>query len=110
MPIHASLSLLMVPREGGNTTVILVVQLVLIFAIFYFFLIRPQKKEQERHQAMVDALKKGDEVITAGGIVGKVVFAEKHRVTINTAEKTRLVVEKARISRVVQPDAEADAG
>jgi preprotein translocase subunit YajC len=96
------------PREGGDPMLILMVQLVAIFAIFYFLLIRPQKKEQERHQAMIEALKKGDEVVTAGGIVGTVVFAEQSRVTIKTAEKTRLVVEKARISKVLQTDAEAE--
>jgi len=97
---HAALAVLMVPREGGNPTMIFVLQMVAIFAIFYFLLIRPQRKEQQRHRQMVEALKKGDDVITAGGVIGTVVHAEKDRVTIRTAESTRLVVEKARISTV----------
>lgn len=105
MATHAALSmLLMVPREGGNPMLIFAVQMAAIFGIFYFLLIRPQKKEQERHQAMIEALKKGDEVVTAGGVIGTVVFAEKDRVTIRTAENTKLVIEKARISRVMGPE------
>jgi len=49
------------------------IPLILIFVIFYFFLIRPQQKKLKQHKAMVAALKRGDEVITSGGIVGKVV-------------------------------------
>ena len=48
------------------------VPLILIFVIFYFFLIRPQQKKVKEHKLMVGALKRGDEVITSGGIVGKV--------------------------------------
>ena len=48
------------------------VPLILIFVIFYFFLIRPQQKRAKDHKAMVAALKRGDEVVTSGGIVGKV--------------------------------------
>lgn len=97
---HAALAVLMVPREGGNATLIFLAQMVAIFAIFYFLLIRPQRKEQKRHEEMVDALKKGDDVVTAGGVIGTVIHAEPDRVTIRTAESTRLVVEKARIARV----------
>ena len=48
------------------------IPLILIFVIFYFFLIRPQQKKAKEHKAMVGALKRGDEVVTSGGIVGKV--------------------------------------
>ena len=48
------------------------IPLILIFVIFYFFLIRPQQKKVKEHKLMVSALKRGDEVITSGGIVGKV--------------------------------------
>ena len=98
---HASLLVLMSPREGGNATLVFGIQMVAIFAIFYFLLIRPQRKEQDKHRQMLEALKKGDEVITAGGIIGQVVHADQDRVTIKTAETTRLVIERARISKVV---------
>ena len=48
------------------------IPLILIFVIFYFFLIRPQQKKEKEHKLMVSALKRGDEVITSGGIVGKI--------------------------------------
>jgi preprotein translocase subunit YajC len=104
--IHASLLVLIAPREGGNATLVFAIQMIAIFAIFYFLLIRPQRLEQTKHQQMVDALKKGDEVVTAGGIIGTVVHAEPDRVTIKTAETTRIVVEKGRIAKVVSAKAE----
>ena len=97
---YASLAVLLVPRQGGNQTVIFVVQMLAIFAIVYFLLFRPQRKEQDRHQKMLAALKKGDEVVTAGGIIGTVVHAEEDRLTIRSGESTRLVVERSRIARV----------
>lgn len=68
-------------------------------AIFYFILIRPQKKEQERHQEMISALQKGDEVVTSGGIIGTVIRAEEERLIIKTAGDTRITVERGRVAR-----------
>lgn len=98
-----SLALLIAPREGGNATIVFAIQMVAIFAIFYFLLIRPQRVEQNKHRQMLETLKKGDEVVTAGGIIGTVVQADQgsDRLTLKTAENTRLVVERARISRVL---------
>jgi preprotein translocase subunit YajC len=59
--------------------------MVLIFVVFYFLLIRPQVKRQKEHKAMVDSLKKGDEVLTAGGIVGKIVEMHDQYVTVQVA-------------------------
>jgi preprotein translocase subunit YajC len=99
--IQATLAILAAPREGGNATLIFMMQMAAIFAIFYFLLIRPQRKEQERHRNMIAELKKGDEVVTGGGIIGTVVHVQEDRVTIKTGENTRLVVERARIARVI---------
>ncbi|MGW8267191.1 MAG: preprotein translocase subunit YajC [Longimicrobiales bacterium] len=99
--IQATLAILAAPREGGNATMIFMMQMVAIFAIFYFLLIRPQRKEQERHRNMISELKKGDEIVTGGGIIGTVVHVQDDRLTIKTAENTRLVVERARVARVV---------
>lgn len=99
--IQATLAILAAPREGGNATMIFMMQMVAIFAIFYFLLIRPQRKEQERHRNMIAELKKGDEVVTGGGIIGTVIHVQDDRITIKTAENTRLVVERARVARVV---------
>jgi len=78
-----------------------------IFAIFYFVLIRPQQKQRKAHDQLVRALKKGDEIVTAGGVVGEVVhIAAKDgavsmddRITIKSGE-SRLIIERGRISRV----------
>ena len=98
--IHATLAILAAPREGGNATMIFMLQMLAIFAIFYFLLIRPQRKEQERHKNMIAELKKGDEVVTGGGIIGTVIHVQDDRLTIKTDENTRLVVERGRIARV----------
>lgn len=90
-----------VPREGGNSGVIFGVQMVVIFAIFYFLLLRPQAKEKQRHEAMINAVKKGDEIVTNGGIIGKVVHVEEKRLTIKTGENTRLTVDRGRIAAVL---------
>ena len=97
---YASLAVLLTPRQGGNQTFIFVGQLVLIFGIMYFVLLRPQRREADRHKEMLAALKKGDEVVTSGGIIGTVLHVEEDRVTIRSAESTRLVIERGRISRV----------
>jgi preprotein translocase subunit YajC len=99
--IDAGLALLMAPREGGNTTLIFLLQMAAIFAIFYYLLIRPQRKEQERHRKLVEGLKKGQEVVTAGGIIGTVVHAQEDRLTIKTGDNTRVVVERSKIARVL---------
>jgi preprotein translocase subunit YajC len=76
-------------------------QMILIVVIFYFLLIRPQTKERQRHEEMLKALKKGDEVITNGGIIGTVVHVEENRLTIRTGDNTRLTVDRGRIAQVM---------
>jgi preprotein translocase subunit YajC len=80
-----------------------------IFAIFYFILIRPQQTQRKKHDEMVRTLKKGDEVVTTGGLVGEVVFIKERagdagagmedRVTIKTGD-TRVVIERGRIAKI----------
>lgn len=91
--------ILAAPREGGGGTLIFVLQMVAIFAIFYFLLIRPHRKEQEKHEEMIQALTKGDEVITNGGVIGTIVHADGDRLTIKTADDTRLLVQRGRIAQ-----------
>jgi preprotein translocase subunit YajC len=70
-----------------------------IFLIFYFLLIRPQRKQQKAHEEMVKTLSRGDEIVTIGGIVGRIIHLADDRVTIKTAEDTRLVIERAKVGR-----------
>jgi preprotein translocase subunit YajC len=58
--------------EGGSNMLIQLLPLVLIFVVFYFLIIRPQQKKVKDHTAMVDALRRGDRVVTTGGIIGTV--------------------------------------
>lgn len=99
-----------VPREGGNAGAIFLVQMVLIFAIFYFLLIRPQAKERQRHDQMLQKIKKGDEIVTNGGIIGTIVHVEEKRLTIKTAENTRLTVDRSRIAAVLDVKGEPQKG
>ena len=88
------------PGQGNSALVMVFVQIAALIAIFWFLLIRPQRQQQAKHQEMLKALKKGDEVITAGGVIGKVVYIKEDRVTIESAE-SRLVIERERITKVV---------
>ena len=71
------------------------IPLILIFVIFYFFLIRPQQKKVKEHKAMVESLKRGDKVITSGGIIGTVdrVF-EDDRIELNISDGVKVQVIK----------------
>ncbi len=94
------LTLLFVPSEqGGGGAMGTVIMLVAFIAIFYFLLIRPQRQQQKRHEEMVKALRRGDEVSTVGGIVGRIVHIKEDRITIKTADDTRIVVEREKVAR-----------
>jgi preprotein translocase subunit YajC len=101
--------LLAVPREGGNAGLIFGVQMMLIFAIFYFLLIRPQAKERQRHDEMLKNIKKGDEIVTSGGIIGTIVHVEEKRLTLRTGENTRVTVDRSKIGGVLNAKGEAKA-
>jgi preprotein translocase subunit YajC len=74
--------------------------LVIIFAIFYFLLIRPQQKKAKQVKAMLDALKKGDKIVTAGGIYGVVESTEATTVVIKIAENVKIKVGRSAISTI----------
>jgi preprotein translocase subunit YajC len=78
------------------------VPLILIFAIMYFLMIRPQQKKMKEHRAMVDSLRKGDQVVTAGGLIGKVVkVKEGGIVEVDLAEGVRVKVRQGTIADVI---------
>lgn len=68
-------------------------------AIFYFLFFRPQRKQQQDHQALVQGLKKGDEITTIGGIVGTIIHLTDDRITVKSAE-TKLEIERSKIGSV----------
>ncbi len=70
-----------------------------IFLIFYFLLIRPQRKQQKSHDEMVKSLSRGDEIVTIGGIIGKIIHLTDDSMTIKTADDTRLEIERSKVGR-----------
>ncbi len=77
------------------------IQLALIFLIFYVLLIRPQQKKIKQQEAMLAAIKKGDEIITNGGVYGKVIEAEPFDLTIEIAEGVRIKMVRSMVREVI---------
>jgi len=75
-----------------------IIMLVAIVAIFYFLMIRPQQKRQKEHKNFLDNLKKGDKVITSGGLYGTITGITDDAITIEIAEKVRVKVEKGTVA------------
>jgi preprotein translocase subunit YajC len=94
------------PGEGGQGGFGMFVPLILLFGIFYFLLIRPQQKRQKDHKALLSNLRKGDQVITAGGMYGRITGLTDTVATLEIAEKVRVKVARSQISTklVPQPD------
>jgi preprotein translocase subunit YajC len=90
-----------VPGMGGPGQLLSFLPLVLVFVIFYFLLIRPQQKKAKDHQEMVKKLKKNDEVMTSGGIYGKVIALADTVVTLEVAPNVRIRVHRPQITEVV---------
>lgn len=88
--------------------------LILIFVIFYFLLIRPQQKKVKDHQAYISGLKKGDKVITNGGIHGEITGLTDTVVTLEIAENVKIKIARPHIAgaqgTVVSPDADCSPG
>jgi len=86
---------------GGSETWMTMLPLVLIFVVFYFLLIRPQSKRQKQHREMVQNLATGDEVVTAGGVLGKVTGVKEQFLIIEVANGVELTVQRHTISAVM---------
>lgn len=91
---------------GGSSMSSMIIQLVLIFAIFYFLLIRPQQKRMKEHEAKLNAIKKGDVIITGGGIYGKVISAniEQGELTVELAKDVEVKVLLSTVRDVVKDE------
>ena len=86
---------------GGDGGMMNILFIVLMFVIIYFLMIRPQMKRAKEHRTMLDALQKGDEVITAGGVLGRVSKMGEAYVTIEIAPNTEVSVQKAAVQTVL---------
>jgi preprotein translocase subunit YajC len=109
LEISAALALL---QAGGGSLTPLLFQFGLIFLIFYFLIIRPQQKQRKTHEEALRNLRRGDRIVTTGGIIGEVIHIKEaakddkagpsmeDEVTIKSAE-SRLIVERGRIAKIV---------
>ena len=88
-------------NAGSGAAFAQFIPLILIFAIMYFLMIRPQQKRQKEMKAMMEALAKGDEVVTAGGILGRVVQVKDAYVTLEVAAGTEMVVQKNAVTTLL---------
>ena len=94
--------------DGGAGGMIQLLPLVLIFVVFYFLLIRPQQKKMKTHRSMVEALKRGDKVITGGGLVGTVTkVTEGNEVQVEIAEGVRVKIVRHTIQEILTKPAPA---
>ena len=88
---------------GGFTGFI---PLILMFVIFYFLLIRPQQKRTKEHRQMISNLKKGDRIVTSGGIHGRITGMDDATLTVEIADKVRVKVARGNVSSLAQPAAQ----
>jgi preprotein translocase subunit YajC len=92
------------PGGGGSSQWMSFLPIILIFAIFYFLLIRPQQKRAKDHRALLSSLKVGDQVLTSGGIYGRVTGLRDDVITLEISDKVRVKVSRGNIAGVVKTD------
>jgi len=86
---------------GTASTLTTILPLVLIFVVFYFLLIRPQTKRAKEHREMVGKLAAGDEVVTNGGILGRITEVGEHFVTLEVAASVAIRVQKIQVAQLM---------
>jgi len=89
---------------SGGSPLAMLVPFILIFAVFYFIVILPAKRQQKKKEAMIAALKKGDRVVTSGGIYGTVANVEDHSLLLKVSENTKIRIAKSAIAGPVSGD------
>ena len=86
---------------GGLSSFVSFLPMIALFAIFYFLLIRPQQKRQKEHRGMVTNLAKGDEIVTMGGLLGKITAVDENFATVQFAKDTEIRVQKVSIQAMM---------
>jgi preprotein translocase subunit YajC len=89
-----------VSAAGGSAFFVQIMPLLLIFVVFYFFLIRPQQKRAKDHEAKINAVQKNDEVVTGGGLMGKVIKVADDHVEVEIAPNVRVKALKSTLANV----------
>ena len=93
--------------QGAGGGIGAFVPLILMFVIFYFLLIRPQQKKTKEHRAMIENLKKGDRIITSGGIHGRITAVSDTTFTVEISDRVRVKVNRGNVAGKVQTGAPA---
>lgn len=91
-------------QAGGvaaGSSIMTFLPMIALFAVFYFLLIRPQQKRQKEHRTMVSELAKGDEVVTMGGMLGKITAVGDNFLTVNVAKDTEVKIQKASVQAMM---------
>ena len=102
MPLDLMLAAAAAP-SGGASFFVQTIPLVLVFVIFYFLMIRPQQRRMKAHQAQIAAVKKGDRVVTGGGLIGKVTKVGDTEVEIELGSNVRVTAVKSTLTQVGNP-------
>jgi preprotein translocase subunit YajC len=92
--------------QGGSDIFASLLPLIVLFAIFYFLVIRPQQKQAKTHKDMLGALKKGDKVITNGGLIGEVVKPEEDFIKVKLNDDTTVKVSREYIAKKIEMSAD----
>ena len=92
--------------QGGSDIFASLLPLIVLFAIFYFLVIRPQQKQAKAHKEMIGALKKGDKVITNGGLIGEVVKPEEDFIKVKLNDDTVVKVSRDYIAKKIEKSAD----
>lgn len=92
---------------GGDSLITMLAPMAIVFAIFYFLVIRPQQKKIKEHRAKLDAVRRGDKVVTGGGIIGKVTHVRDDEAELEIAPNVRIRVVKATLADVTEKTAPA---
>jgi preprotein translocase subunit YajC len=100
------------PPAGGSGTGAVLTQIVFfaaIFAIFYFLLIRPQQRQRRDREQLLTSLKRGDRVVTTGGIHGTITGLTEHTVTLRVADQVKMEFDRSAVGRILEATADRDA-
>jgi preprotein translocase subunit YajC len=89
------------PTGGAESSLISLLPLVLMFVVLYFIMIRPQMKKQKEHKAMVEALTKGDEIVIAGGVLGRIAKLGDSYLHVEVASGVELQVQRGSVIQVL---------
>jgi preprotein translocase subunit YajC len=95
--------------EGGAAGYASFIPLILMFVIFYFLLIRPQQKRSKEHRSMIANLKKGDRIVTSGGLHGRVTGMDETTLTVEIADKVRVKISRGNVAAITQTAPSAPA-